>query len=144
MQHLSVGLAAHIEGPFGAFFDQATADTPQLWIAGGIGITPFLAQLDRLGTEVDIKMAYLFRRGEDALHMDELAHAADVRSGMELFTLVSSTDLTELRAWLDRLELMKREIYVCGPPPLLDAVVQHLKGRGVGDAHLHFERFDFR
>lgn len=144
MQHLSVGLAAHIEGPFGAFFDQATADTPQLWIAGGIGITPFLAQLDRLGTEVDIKMAYLFRRGEDALHMDELAHAADMRAGMELFTLVSSTDLTALWAWLDGFDPSTREIYVCGPPPLLDAVVQRLKDRGVGDAHLHFERFDFR
>jgi predicted ferric reductase len=144
MQHLSVGLAARVEGPFGAFFDQATADTPQLWIAGGIGITPFLAQLDRLGSRVDIKMAYLFRRGEDALHMDELAHAADVRSGMELFTLVSSTDLTPLWAWLDGLELMNREIYVCGPPPMLDAVVEHLKRRGVADARLHFERFDFR
>jgi predicted ferric reductase len=144
MQHLSQGLAARVEGPFGAFFDQATADTPQLWIAGGIGITPFLAQLDRLGAKVDIKMAYLFRRGEDALHMDELAHAADVRDGMELFALVSSTDLTRLWVWLDGLELMNREIYVCGPPPLLDAVVQHLKGRGVADARLHFERFDFR
>ena len=76
--------------------------------------------------------------------MDELAHAADVRDGMELFTLVSSTDLTQLWVWLDRVELMNREIYVCGPPPLLDAVVQHLKGRGVADTRLHFERFDFR
>jgi predicted ferric reductase len=144
MQHLSVGLAARVEGPFGAFFDQATADTPQLWIAGGIGITPFLAQLDRLGTDVDIKMAYLFRRGEDALHMDELTHAAEERSGMELLTLVSNTDLTRLWAWLDGFDPTTREVYVCGPPPLLDAVVQQLKSHGVGDSHLHFERFDFR
>jgi predicted ferric reductase len=144
MQHLSTGLAARVEGPFGAFFDQATASTPQLWVAGGIGITPFLAQLDRLGPKVDIRMAYLFRRGEDALHMDELENAAAARDGMELYTLVSGTDLAPLWSWLDGIDVTKREIYVCGPPPLLDAVVRYLSARGVGEAHLHFERFDFR
>jgi predicted ferric reductase len=39
MQRLSTGLAARVEGPFGAFFETATATTPQLWIAGGIGVT---------------------------------------------------------------------------------------------------------
>lgn len=145
MQLLSVGLAARVEGPFGAFFEEATAATPQLWIAGGIGITPFLAQLERLGATVDLKMAYLFRRGEDALHFDELAAAAEQRPGMQLFTLVSSTDLTRLWAWLDGIaDLGNREVYVCGPPPLLDAVVRHLERRRVSAARLHFERFDFR
>ena len=145
MQQLSVGLAAHVEGPFGAFFDQATAAMPQLWIAGGIGITPFLAQLDRLGATVDIKMAYLFRRGEDALHFDELAAAAEQRPGMQLFTLVSSTDLSRLWAWLDGVDdIGSREVYVCGPPPLLDAVIRYLEQRGLSAAQLHFERFDFR
>ncbi len=144
MQRLTVGLAARVEGPFGAFFDQASASTPQLWIAGGIGITPFLAQLDRLGPVVDIKMAYLYRRGEDALHIDELERAADERDGMELFTLVSGTDLSGLWTWLEGIDVTSREIYVCGPPPLLDAVVRYLNARGVSETRLHFERFDFR
>jgi predicted ferric reductase len=144
MQRLSVGLAARVEGPFGAFFDQATAETPQLWIAGGIGITPFLAQLDRLGATVDLRMAYLYRRGEDALHVDELQSAAEDRPGMELFTLVSATDLTGLWSWLDDVDVTHREIYVCGPPPLLDAVVHYLEQRGVSETRVHFERFDFR
>jgi predicted ferric reductase len=144
MQRLTTGLAARVEGPFGAFFEQASASTPQLWIAGGIGITPFLAQLDRLGQDVDIRMAYMFRRGEDALHMDELENAAAERRGMELFALVSSTDLTRLWAWLDGVDVTAREIYVCGPPPLLDAVVRYLTQRGVSEARVHFERFDFR
>jgi predicted ferric reductase len=144
MQRLTAGLAARIEGPFGAFFDRVDAGTPQLWIAGGIGITPFLAQLDRLGPDVDLKMAYLFRRGEDALHIDELEGAAAQRARMELFTLQSATDLTGLWAWLAPIDVEQREIYVCGPPPLLDAVVRHLVARGVSEARLHFERFDFR
>lgn len=144
MQQLGVGLSARVEGPFGAFFDRSGAGTPQLWIAGGIGITPFLAQLERLGPDVDLKMAYLFRRGEDALHMDELVNAAEQRPKMELFTLVSATDLTRLWAWLDGIDLAQRDCYVCGPPPLLDAVLAQLAQRGVDASRVHFERFDFR
>jgi len=144
MQRLTAGLAAWVEGPFGAFFDRVHASVPQLWIAGGIGITPFLAQLDRLGDAVDLKMAYLFRRGADALHIDELQAAADRRPGMELVTLVSATDLTALWRWLDTIDVTAREVYVCGPPPLLDAVVAYLSARGVPAARVHFERFDFR
>jgi ferredoxin-NADP reductase len=144
MQQLTPGLAAWIEGPFGAFFDRAHAGVAQLWIAGGIGITPFLAQLDRLGPDVDIKMAYLFRSGTDVLHMDELQQAADARAGMELVTLVSATELGPLWRWLDTVDVERREVYVCGPPPLLDAVIAYLSRRGVPETRLHFERFDFR
>lgn len=145
MQNLTRGLAAHIEGPFGAFFDSADASVPQLWIAGGIGITPFLAQLDRLGTDVDVKMAYLFRAGADALHVDELVAAAEARPGMELATFTTATDLAPLRRWLDSIApLDGREVYVCGPPPLLDAVIADLRERGVAMNRIHFERFDFR
>lgn len=145
MQNLTSGLAARVAGPFGAFFDTAGASVPQLWIAGGIGITPFLAQLDRLGNDVDVKMAYLFRAGADALHVDELIAAAEARPGMELATFTTATDLTPLRRWLDSLApLTGREVYVCGPPPLLDAVIADLRARGVPMSRIHFERFDFR
>jgi ferredoxin-NADP reductase len=47
--------------------------------------------------------------------------------------------------WLDSIgPLAAREVYVCGPPPLLDAVVAQLRARGVAMARIHFERFDFR
>jgi predicted ferric reductase len=145
MQRLSTGLAARVEGPFGAFFETAGAQTPQLWIAGGIGVTPFLAQLEKLGPDVDIKLAYLFRAGHDALHIDELVAAAEARPGLELATFVTGTDLAPLWQWLDRIgPLAGREVYVCGPPPLLDAVVEQLNARGVTAPHVHFERFDFR
>jgi len=145
MQRLSTGLAARVEGPFGAFFETATATTPQLWIAGGIGVTPFLAQLEKLGPDVDIKLAYLFRAGHDALHIDELIAAAEARPGLELATFVTGTELERLWKWLDSIgPLAAREVYVCGPPPLLDAVVEQLRARGVTMARIHFERFDFR
>jgi predicted ferric reductase len=145
MQRLSTGLAARVEGPFGACFETATATTPQLWIAGGIGVTPFLAQLEKLGPDVDIKLAYLFRAGHDALHIDELIAAAEARPGLELVTFITGTDLERLWQWLDSIgALDTREVYVCGPPPLLDAVVEQQNARGVSGPHNHIERFDFR
>jgi predicted ferric reductase len=41
---LASGQSVMIEGPYGRFtLDHASSDSPQLWVAGGIGITPFLS-----------------------------------------------------------------------------------------------------
>lgn len=47
---LRVGQAVTVEGPYGCFQPEAASSDaePQIWVAGGIGITPFLAWLDRL------------------------------------------------------------------------------------------------
>ncbi len=41
LQHLTPGVTLRLEGPFGDFL-AAAGDGPQLWLAGGIGIAPFL------------------------------------------------------------------------------------------------------
>ena len=96
---------------------------------GGLSVGEVGAQLDRLGPTVDIRMAYLFRRGEDALHMDELDNAAAVREGMELRTIVSGTDLTPLWAWLERRSAAERW------PDLRRAVYSRPKPGAAGAPH---------
>ncbi|WZB73187.1 FAD-binding oxidoreductase [Achromobacter xylosoxidans] len=43
---LRVGQPVEVEGPYGCFQLDADAGAPQVWVAGGIGVTPFLAWLD--------------------------------------------------------------------------------------------------
>lgn len=46
---LSVGQAVTVEGPYGRFnFNAKKPNAVQIWIAGGIGVTPFLAKLEEL------------------------------------------------------------------------------------------------
>ena len=49
--HLQIGQSIRLEGPYGQFdfaASQAVDRNPQIWIAGGIGITPFLARIDEI------------------------------------------------------------------------------------------------
>ena len=42
LKNLKPGTIAEIEGAFGKFSYTHYGDSPQIWIAGGIGVTPFL------------------------------------------------------------------------------------------------------
>lgn len=47
--NLKIGDRAIVEGAYGCFtFDDKDQSKPQVWIAGGVGVTPFLAKLDEL------------------------------------------------------------------------------------------------
>src|SRR5690606_10088326 len=51
-QHLAVGQPVQVEGPYGRF-DHRRGEARQAWVAGGIGITPFLAWLESLQSHPD-------------------------------------------------------------------------------------------
>jgi Predicted ferric reductase len=49
LQHLHEGSRVTIEGPYGQFNFAPTGDTEEeVWVAGGVGVTPFLARLEYL------------------------------------------------------------------------------------------------
>lgn len=143
MQSLEPGIAARIQGPFGEFLQHRTA-APELWIAGGIGVTPFIATLrDALPCQATT-LLYLFRREGDAAYLDELrtlARTARTFTLMEHETGDREPDLDRLLPENDAATL---QCYVCGPPGLVSAVLPALARRGMNSDRIHYERFDFR
>ncbi|WP_291991513.1 ferric reductase-like transmembrane domain-containing protein [Candidatus Accumulibacter sp. ACC003] len=144
IQALEPGVLVRLEGPFGNFLD-ALQTAPQLWVAGGIGITPFIARLRAERCQQPTTLIYLYRQRSDAAFVDELHELANEDRLFELLDEASGDDQPDLARVLERVSgLADRQVQMCGPPALLAAITPALRQRGVADQAIHCESFDFR
>ncbi len=144
IQSLEKGVATRVQGPYGTFLTNRS-EAPEVWVAGGIGITPFLALLRAARVKRPTEFYYAFRDRRDAHYLDELNGLASGQPVLNFHPLAMQDDPTPLLTLLAAVpDLPDREIYLCGPPPLIDAVAGWLRQHGTPPHHIHFERFDFR
>jgi predicted ferric reductase len=144
IQRIEPGVPARVQGPFGGFLASYDAARAQLWIAGGIGITPFLAALRGGPLARPTTLIYLYRSGQDAAYLDELHVLAAADPLLDLMTAAvpGAPDVDALLARVP--QLATRVAQLCGPAPLIDSMRAALLRHGVASAAIHFERFDFR
>lgn len=137
-QQVKVGSELTISTPNNLFALDPKAGRHVL-IAGGIGITPFLSQLHELkGGEVPYELHYAFRSPEHGAFQAELAGGVNVEHvKFYIDSLGRRLDLAALFAGLTD----DAHIYVCGPRPLNDAVIEAAKLAGIADFRVHFEQF---
>jgi ferredoxin-NADP reductase len=137
-------VAARVQGPYGSFLVDR-AEAPELWIAGGIGITPFLALLRAQPVTRPTEFFYAIRSADSAPYLAELEGLGAAQHHLHTHCLAMQEDTSPLCALLAGVrDLTDREVYMCGPPPLIDAVGDWLRRHGVPPHHIHHERFDFR
>jgi predicted ferric reductase len=144
MQTLEPGVAARVHGPFGDFLADRPA-SPQFWVAGGIGITPFLATLRSAPLTQATRLLYLFRSPTEAAFLAELQALAETDAHFSLDARATGAGLPDLEQLLPSSDTLRGQAcYLCGPPGLIDSIVRGLTARGVEARAIHFERFDFR
>lgn len=144
LQSVERGVAARIQGPFGAFL-AGQASAPGLWIAGGIGITPFLGLLRNGPITQPARLVYLYRSERDAAYLDELQTLEANQPKLTLHAVAIVNGVPDLPAILPAAPgLCRLHCYLCGPPGLVTAAVDLLQSRGVPLERIHFEHFDFR
>ena len=141
LQQVEQGVTARVQGPFGQELDDASGQ-PCLWLAGGMGITPFLAALRGGPLRQDTVLVHAHRPG-DALFVEELRARADTDP---LLHWVEVDD--ERPNWPALLaavpSLKERRLRACGPPPMVEAVRQALERAGLSGDLLQVDRFDLR
>ena len=112
--------------------------TKHLMFAGGIGITPFMAQTAQLlARGGEFELHYGVRSRAIGAYVDELA----TRIGHRLH--VRADDANE-RIDYERLLATQppgTHLYVCGPTPMIEHVIARAAAHGWPDAHVHFEHF---
>ena len=145
---LAEGVEVDIEGPYGRFHPQRGL-ARQVWVAGGIGITPFLSVLRTMepGHGRTIRLYYCVRRAPEALFFDELEARADEVGGVTIRRVSSEAGARiSADAIKDDLEgqLGERDFYLCGPKPMVAAVAGGLKKQGVPGGRIHHEEFELR
>ncbi len=143
---LKPGDPVTVEGPYGCF-DFEGAARRQIWIGGGIGVTPFVARMKALATQPDGRVVDLFHATSD---VDETALQrleSDARAaGVRLHVLVSARDgrLTgeRLRAMVP--DWREADVWFCGPAGFGQAIRDDLCAQGLPAARFHQELFDMR
>ena len=142
---LRPGTRVIAEGPFGVFTDRVRRCERVLFIAGGIGITPIRAMLEAMPG--DLTLIYRAITAEDVVFKAELTRLARER-GFTLHLVLGDHALPEYRdllspAHLQHLvpDLVDRDVYVCGPPPMMRIVERDLRCANVPQTHIHTERF---
>ncbi|WP_226067632.1 ferric reductase-like transmembrane domain-containing protein [Dickeya zeae] len=135
-----VGTSVVMEGPYGEFTLPEHPDKKTYWVAGGIGITPFLSWLHQLRTshqqQRNTTLFYCVNRESDLIHQDTLetlAREADI----DLRILVRDRD-----GLLDPAPMNSDNcagVWFCGPIGMRRYLQQHLD-----QTALHFEQFNFR
>ncbi|MDA7964910.1 ferric reductase-like transmembrane domain-containing protein [Ruegeria sp.] len=145
---LQPGTQVSIDGPYGCFNPTAVLGH-QVWIAGGIGVTPFLSALRSLPTDRSgsIRFYYCVRHLEDAVYLDELQQLARQHPDIEIKPVVSGfgdrMSIDRLKEDLDH-PLPDWNYFFCGPSGLGQSLFAKLREAGVSKAQLHREEFEMR
>jgi ferredoxin-NADP reductase len=107
-------------------------------IAGGIGITPFLAQIEDLhGASVPYELHYSVRSPEHAAFLSRLREREGERLKMYYDSEGQAIDFDGLMSN----QPLGTHVYVCGPAGLINRVVTTAKACGWPDSHIHWEQF---
>ena len=140
---LKAGDGVKVEGPFGHFTNQYIDKKDQIWIAGGIGITPFLSLAKDISNQ-KIKLFWCVSSQSEAGNKAELELLAADNPNFE-FILWSSGDKGYLNAdGLGISDFQKYAYLICGPEALKESLMKQLKVRGVNKYDIFDEEFSFR
>ena len=141
-----VGSEVIVEGPHGEFQPFGRDGQQVVWIAGGVGITPFLSAIDGLTPtpfESRPVLAYCVPTAEDATAIEALRAAdADGRIRLELFESstgrrFSEDGLRDIAGTLDG-----AHVAVCGPAGLVASA--RAAAERLGADEVETEEFDIR
>jgi len=150
VRHLQPGEKVKVEGPYGQFHfkdDKAR----QIWIAGGIGITPFMARLDELAREGGVSCAPAVDFWYCSMTEEENAFPEDLealcqRSGIKLHRKVAQRgELLSAEEVVEAVgKLEEASIWFCGPQGFAKSLLRGLKERGMDERAFHCEAFEMR
>jgi len=137
-------------GPYGSFYLRPTI-RPILMLAGGTGLAPFLSMLLWLKdnpTPQPIRLAYGVNTNADLVELEALDALKASLPGFDYFTCVVDKDsghpkLGYVTNHLSASDLHDGnvDVYVCGPPPMVEGVRRWMAGVGVTPKSFHFEKF---
>lgn len=147
-QLLEPGMPAVIGGPHGRF-DHAKGTSSQVWIAGGVGVAPFLSwmrALDHHPPPGEVDLYYAFT-GVPAPFADELVAIAATHESVRVHLVDSATDgrLTADRVIAEAPRApADLSVFLCGPQAMLRDLQRGLRRSGVRNRNIHREYFDWR
>lgn len=149
-EQAAVGDKVSFTGPNGSFFLRES-DRPLLLLAGGTGLAPILAILAKLRSQESVRpvhLVYGVSSDDDLVELDRLAEFAAMVPEFTWDHCVADPESTAVHkgyvtALIGQEHLHDGEVavYLCGPPPMVEAVRQHFADEGVVPTGFYYEKF---
>lgn len=144
LDQLQPGTPVLISGPYGLFTSQVAARPKRLFIAGGIGITPIRSMLGERVQEDDV-LVYAVQTKEEAVFSDEFSRTDNLKTvyvlSEEKIAGAYSGYLTKEILEKEVSAIADRDVWLCGPPVMMDKVEKMLSELNVPKSQVHTERF---
>jgi predicted ferric reductase len=143
---LESGMPAVIGGPHGRFSHWRGTDR-QVWIAGGVGVAPFLSWLRSLDGHLPQRVDFFYTSEGEAPFADEISAIADRHASLHAHLIDTSV---EGRLTLERVlgaagdGVSDLSVFMCGPRGMLRSFQKQLRLAGVPATRIHREYFDWR
>lgn len=139
-----------LAGPLGSFYLREIK-RPLLLLAGGTGLAPFTAMLEQIaerGSEHPLHLIYGVTHDFDLVEMDRLEAFAARIPNFTFSACVASPESNYPRKGyvtqhIEPAHLNDGEVdlYLCGPPPMVEAVSQYIRSQGITPANFYYEKF---
>ena len=147
LKALAPGAEVRLDGPFGSLTLHNKRTRAAVFIAGGIGITPFMSMLRqavRDGMPQKITLIYSNRRRQDSAFLGELEAMEKSNANFKLVTTMTE----EGGAFVDAAMIAKATeglpepiFYVAGPPAMVEAMRKAIGAAGIDDDDIRSEDF---
>ena len=149
------GDVVDVRAPSGKFYLDLTEKTPIVLIAGGIGLTPSLSMLNTLSdvkSSRKIHLLYAVQTKEEQIMEKKLLARQARLPNFSFHRFYGVCDDSELsknihKGYIDCSSMrdlgieFDSDFYICGPPPMMNAIVDGLEAQGVSEQRIHFESF---
>ncbi len=141
-----------IDGPLGLFIRERAQKNKFLFIAGGIGITPIRAMIELISTTQSNDMILLFgsRTEKDIAFKKEFDKILEHCQTFKITYILSTQIAGYESGYIDKEKIIRlvpdfleREVFLCGPPVMMQKTALNLKEMGFDTKYLHFEKFSF-
>ncbi len=151
IQNVPMGARVLIDGPLGLFVERTALRNKFLLIAGGIGITPLRSMVsDLVFKNKNTVLLYGVKTEKDFVFKREIDDLAEKSELLGVHYVLSSPEPGFESGYIDKEKIIRlvpdfyeREVFLCGPPLMMNSVVSSLKELGFPKKNIHFEKFSF-
>ena len=144
------GDSMSLAGPLGSFYLRPI-QRPLLLLAGGTGLAPFTAMLEKIaeqGSEHPLHLIYGVTNDFDLVELDRLQALAARIPNFTYSACVANPDSQYPQKGYVTQHIEPRhlndgdvDVYLCGPPPMVEAVSQYVREKGITPANFYYEKF---
>ncbi len=140
---LKMNSIVSIDGPYGDFYTDNKKD--KIFIAGGIGITPFLSILKAERTKNNITLFFCAKDKSESELINDIKQTQDIHPNLNIIEIYSSIrDRISIKDIKSVPNFENSDIFICASSVMMNDIKNQLINNGFDKKNIYFEDFSFK